>query len=167
MTGPGAGLKCDSSGKNAFDTYGTTAFVAVNEAIFMNVGTELGAHGPANVGGSFSMIGTGQTASTMDDGATFKGKLAAFLVYVYGGPSMITYTDGKMYSGLQEMTPAHAGLGITSAQYDYFVSNVVVPALVSSGVKHGAGGSADPNDVMSCFAPPLLDAAFKASVVGH
>ena len=64
------------------------------------------------------------------------------------------------------MVTAHTGLAITATQYDYFLSNVIVAALVSSGVKHGAGGSADPNDVSSCFAPILVDAAFKASIVG-
>jgi hypothetical protein len=97
-----------------------------------------------------------------------EGKLAAFLVWVYGGPNSITYTDGKMYTGNgQDMVAAHTGLGITDAQYTYFVTNIVVPALTSSGVKHGAGGAADPDDVGSCFAPPLLDATFQASIVGH
>jgi hypothetical protein len=166
-TGPAAGLKCDSSGKNAWDTYGEAAFVAVNEQIFANVGSESTANGTTNLGDAFTKVGSTALESTKDNGATFKGKLAAFLVYVYGGPTEITYTDNVVYQGQQSMTPAHAGLGITSAQYDYFVTNVVVPALTAKGVKHGAGGSADPNDVSSCFAPPLLDAAFKASIVGH
>ncbi|MEO8213042.1 MAG: hypothetical protein ABI560_07610 [Myxococcales bacterium] len=157
--GPGAALKCASSGKNAFDTFGTTAFVAVNEAIFTNVGTEVTASGATNLGDSFGKIGTGTPPSTADDAAAFKGNLAAFLVYAYGGPSVITYTDGKMYTGPQDMVSAHAGLGITSAQYDYFIANVVVPALTSSGVTTA--------DVSSCFAPIVTDAAFKASIVGH
>jgi len=166
-TGPGAALLCDSSGKNAFDTYGTTAFVAVNEAIVANVFAEVGKNGNTNLGDSFTKIGTGNPASTTDDAATFKGKLAAFLVYAYGGPTSIAYTDGKTYNGPQDMVAAHTGLGITSAQYDYFIANVVVPALTASGVKHGAGGSSDPNDVGSCFAPIVTGAAFKASIVGH
>lgn len=157
--GPGAALKCASSGKNAFDTFGATAFVAVNEAIFAQVGTEVGANGTTNLGDSFTKIGTGMPASTADDAPAFKGKLAAFLVYAYGGPSSITYTDGKTYQGPQDMVSAHVGLGITSAQYDYFIANVVVPALTSSGVS-GA-------DVSSCFAPIVTDATFKASIVGH
>ncbi|MEP6654698.1 MAG: hypothetical protein ABJA82_15150 [Myxococcales bacterium] len=157
--GPGAALKCASSGKNAFDTFGTTAFVAVNEAIFTNVGAEVMANGTTNLGDSFGKIGTGTPPSTADDAAAFKGNLAAFLVYAYGGPSEITYTDGKMYRGPQDMVSAHTGLGITSAQYDYFIANVVVPALTSSGVTTA--------DVSSCFAPIVTDAAFKASIVGH
>jgi hypothetical protein len=97
-------------------------------------------------------------ASTTDDMATFKGKLAAFLVYAYGGPTSIEYTDKKTYSGLQDMAVAHVGLHITSDQYDYFITNQVVPALTGNGVPEG--------DVSSCFAPIVTDAAFKASIVG-
>jgi hypothetical protein len=163
-TGPGATLKCDSSGKNAWETYGVSAFVAVNEAIFANVIAEGSASGTTNVGDSFTKIGP---ASTADDLPTFKGNLAAFLVYAYGGPGEITYTDNKKYTGPQDMVESHKGLGITGAQYDYFVSNIVVPALTKNGVKAGKGGAADPNDVSSCFAPILVDAAFKASIVGQ
>lgn len=158
-TTPKGPPKCTSSGKNAFETYQTAAFVAVNEAIFAGVGAEVTANGTANLGDSFTKIGTGTPVSTTDDAATFKGKLAAFLVYAYGGPSSITYTDGKTYAGPQDMTAAHIGMGITSAQYDYFVANVIVPALTSSGVPEG--------DVSSCFAPVVVDPAFKASIVGH
>jgi hypothetical protein len=158
MKGPGAALKCTSTGKDAFDTYGTDAFVKVNESIVANVFTEIGANSTTNLGDSFTKIGSGMPASTTDDAATFKGKLAAFLVYAYGGPTSITYTDGKMYSGVQDMASAHAGLGITSDQYDYFITNQVVPALTSNGVSM--------DDVSSCFAPIVTDPAFKASIVG-
>ncbi len=164
--GPGAVLKCESSGKNAFDTYGAAGFVAVNKAIFANVGAEISAHQSTNLGDSFTKIGTSMPQSTADDAATFEGKLAAFLVFAYGGPSKITYSDGVQYDGPQDMVTAHTGLNITGAQYDYFIANIVVPALVSSGVKNGAGGTADPNDISSCFAPIVVDASFKASIVG-
>lgn len=156
--GPGAALKCTSSGKDAFDTYGATAFVAVNESIFTHVGSEMMANGTANLGDAFTKIGSGNPASTADDAPTFKGNLAAFLVYAYGGPTSITYTDGKMYTGPQDMTEAHVGLNITSDQYDYFVTSVVVPALTDNGVPM--------SDVSSCFAPILVDPTFKASIVG-
>ncbi len=149
-TGPGAALKCTTSNKNAWETYGVNAFVAVNEKIFELVTAELTANGDANVGGSFAAV---------TDFPTFKGRLAAFLVFVYGGPTEITYTDGKTYEGVQDMQAAHAGMAITSAQYDYFIANVVVPALTTSGVPM--------DDVSSCFAPPVVDAAFKASIVGQ
>lgn len=158
VTGPGAALKCASSGKNAFDTFGAAAFVAVNESIFTIVGTESAANGTANLGDSFTKIGTGVPPSTADDVPTFKGKLAAFLVFAYGGPASITYTDGKTYTGPQDMVAAHRGLNITSDQYDYFIGNVVVPALTSNGVTSA--------DVSSCFAPIVTNAAFKASIVG-
>ena len=157
--GPGAAFACTSSGKDAFDTYGATAFVAVNESIFTNVGAEVTANGTTNLGTSFTEVGSGTPPSTADDAATFKGKLAAFLVFAYGGPTSITYTDGKTYSGMQDMVAAHTGLAITSDQYDYFIANIVVPALTTNGVPTG--------DVSSCFAPVVTDAAFKASIVGH
>jgi hypothetical protein len=156
--GPGAALKCTSSGKDAFDTYQAPGFVAVNEAIFANVTTEITANGTTNLGDAFTKIGSGTPPSTTDDAATFKGKLAAFLVYAYGGPTSITYTDGKSYSGLQDMAAAHAGLGITGDQYTYFITNIVVPALTGSGVTS--------DDVTSCFAPIVTDPTFEASIVG-
>jgi hypothetical protein len=63
-----------------------------------------------------------------------------------------------MYTGPQDMTAAHVGLNITSEQYDYFVLSVVVPALTDNGVPM--------EDVSSCFAPILVDPAFKSSIVG-
>ena len=158
-TGPAAKLLCTSSGKNAWDTYGVAAFVAVNESIFTNVNTEVTANSTTNLGDSFTKVGSGTPAATSDNLAQFKGSLAAFLVYVYGGPTSITYTDNAMYSGEQNMVTAHTGLNITSAQYDYFVSNIIVPALTSNGVPM--------DDVSSCFAPPITSADFKASIVGH
>ena len=157
--GPGASLKCTSSGKNAFDTFGAAAFVKVNESIFTNVFAEVGANGATNLGNSFGKIGTGMPPSTADNAATFKGKLASFLVYAYGGPESITYTGSKVYAGPQDMVSAHTGLAITNEQYDYFVANIVVPALTANGVTTA--------DVSSCFAPTITTAAFKASIVGH
>jgi len=165
-SGPGATVKCESSGKNAFDTYGANAFVAVNKKIFANVTTEITGHSTTNLGDSFAKVGSGTPASTADDAAKFEGKLAAFLVYAYGGPNDITYADGVSYHGPQDMVAAHVGLAITSAQYDYFISSIVVPALISSGVMHGTGGATSPDDVTTCFAPIVTDAAFKASIVG-
>jgi hypothetical protein len=152
--GPGASLRCASSGKNAFDTYGSINFVAVNKKVFELVGAELQAHATTNLGDSFNKIGQ----DGRDDGPTFEGRLAAFLVFVYGGPDHITYTDGIDYDGVQDMADEHAGLAITSAQYDYFIANIVVPALTESGVPM--------DDVTSCFAGPVTDASFKASIVG-
>ncbi|HEY1548902.1 MAG TPA: hypothetical protein VGG28_13840 [Kofleriaceae bacterium] len=157
--GPGAAFKCTSSGKDAWDTYGATGFVAVNKSIVANVGTEMTANGTANLGSAFTLIGTGTPPSTDDNAATFEGKLAAFLVYAYGGPTTITYSDGKNYNGVQDMVMAHTGLEITSSQFDYFVANIVVPALTTNSVPMG--------DISSCFAPVVTDASFKASIVEH
>jgi hypothetical protein len=158
-SGAGASLSCASSNKNAFSTYGAAGFVAVNESIFTNVSNEITANGTTNLGTAFTKIGSGTPPSTTDGAATFKGKLAAFLVYTYGGPSVITYTDNVAYYGVQDMAAAHAGLGITDAQYGYFVANIVVPALTSNGVTSA--------DVSSCFAPTLTAADFEATIVGQ
>jgi hypothetical protein len=153
---------------NAFVTYGAAAFVTVNKAIIANTFAEVGAHGTTNVGDSFLKVGSGNPPSTKDDAATFEGNLAAFLVWAYGGPNSIMYADGKTYTGNNhDMVVEHTGLNITNAQYTYFLTNIIVPALDSSGVKHGAGGAADPDDVGTCLAPALTDAAFVASIVGH
>jgi hypothetical protein len=157
--GPGAAYLCTSSGKDAWETYGANAFVAVNKSIIANVGNVEADSGTSELGGSFMEIGTGNPPSTFDKANVFEGKLAAFLVYAYGGPTSITYTDGVTYSGLQDMTAAHTGLGITSDQYNNFISDVVVPALLSNGVPM--------SDVTSCFAPVVTDTAFVASIVGH
>ena len=158
-TGPAAKIKCKSSGKNAWDTYGAAAFVAVNESIFTNVGNEIMANGTKNLGDSFTKIGSGMPPSTADGAAAFKGNLAAFLVYAYGGPAAIKYTDGNTYVGPQDMKEAHKGLNITGSQYDYFVANVIVPALTGNGVPM--------DDVASCFAPVVVDPAFKSQIVGQ
>jgi hypothetical protein len=159
--GAGASLKCASSstGANAFTTYGASAFVAVNESIFTNVTNEMTAHSTTNLGTAFTHIGDKTLPSTQDDLAAFKGNLAAFLVYTYGGPTSIAYTDSVTYYGPQDMTASHVGLNIDSSQYDYFVNNIVVPALTTNGVPM--------SDVSSCFAPTLVDPGFKASIVGH
>lgn len=153
-TGPGTTLRCKSSNKNAWDTFGQAAFVAVNESIVAKTLADKS----GNLGPSFGKIGDKSSSAYNDDAATFKGKLAAFLVYAYGGPTSITYTDGKTYNGPQDMAVAHTGMGINSAQYDYFIANQVVPALTDNGVST--------DDVSSCFAPIVTDATFKASIVG-
>lgn len=157
--GAGANLQCASSGKNAYATYGSAAFVAVNQQIFANVNSEITANGTTNLGTSFTEVGSGNPASTSDSLAVFEGNLAAFLVFTYGGPSSIVYTDGQTYQGPQDMTESHQGLAITNAQFTYFVDNIVVPALTTKGVSSA--------DVSDCFAPAITSASFIASVVGH
>lgn len=160
--GPGAQLLCKSSGKNAWETYGASGFVAVNKAIFANVTAELATDAGdagAGLGPTLGEVGSGSVPALDDPSATFEGKLAAFLVFAYGGPSSIQYTDGITYSGLQDMVKAHQGLDITPSQYSYFITNDVVPALTQSGVKT--------EDVSSCFAPLVLSTTFMQQIVGN
>lgn len=165
--GPGASLKCQSSGKNAWETYGTATFIKVNKSIGAK------ALDPANWAGlgDPSRVGSGDVPATRDDPPTFEGKLAAYLVYAYGGPASITYADGKTYGGPQDMNSAHEGLGITPEQYRYFIDKIFVPALVENGVAAGgarAGAEgAGANDVQSCFVPLVEDPAFIASIVAR
>jgi hypothetical protein len=121
-----------------FGKYGQEAFLKVNASIVQKA-----AAAPVDkVGSSFSKLTPAQVA-------TLKTNLAAFLVKVYGGP------DG--YKG-KSMEEAHKGLKITSDQYDYFIANVVVPALADNGVSQ--------DDITKCFAAPVTDPSFKASIVG-
>jgi hypothetical protein len=156
--GPGATLKCDSSGKNAYETYGKAGFEAFVKAEFEGVVAELTANQDRNLGGSFGKVGTGVPASAADDFPTFEGKLAAFLVWAYGGPASVDY-KGKTYRGPQDMKIAHTGLNITADQYTYFLTKTIVPALLKVGVTE--------KDVGTCFAPPLQNDAFIKSIVGQ
>lgn len=121
--------------------YGKDAFTAVNSKIIQNV-VQVSSVNPSPIGDSFK--GLTQKAVTR-----IEANLLDLLVKVYGGPDN--------YKG-QDMTSAHVGLNITSEQFDAFVGMVIVPALASSGVPN--------EDITNCFAPPLLDAQFKSSMVG-
>ena len=63
------------------------------------------------------------------------------------------------YEGVQDMVTAHTGLDITQSQYTYFLTNIVVPALTSSGVTSA--------DVSSCLAPTLMNPGFTATIINH
>jgi len=76
----------------------------------------MAAHGEANLGDSIPKLGTGVNPATVDNLAVFEGKVAAYFVWAYGGPTEIKYTDGAIYQGPQDMTAAHVGLNITSAR---------------------------------------------------
>jgi len=136
------GQKAECSGE-MFDKYGAPAFVAVRDSI---VAKALAA--PTDkLGDSFQNFASSASPAGLQ---AFQDNLAAFLVMVYGGP--------KNYGG-RSMEDAHAGLNITSDQYDYFITEVVVPALAENGVPA--------DDISNCFAPPVTDAGFKASIVGR
>jgi hypothetical protein len=124
-----------------FEKYGQDAFLAVNDAIIA-----------ASVAAPTAMVGTSfqdLAAAGEERVAEFTANLAAFLVFVYGGPN--NYTGPSMED-------AHEGLNITSEQYDYFVTDIIVPVLTEAGVSE--------DDITDCFAPPVVDPAFKASIVG-
>ena len=158
-TGPGSSMLCTSSGKDAWETYGAptsgAAFVKVNESIF----TLVLADTTGKLGGSFAKIGTGNPPSTSHNLAAFKGNLAAFLVFAYGGPSSTKYTDGVTYVANADLKTLHAGLAITADQYNYFITSIVVPALTMNGVTMA--------DVSSCFAPLVTSASVMAEIVGQ
>jgi len=133
----GAAANCSTE---MFAKYGTDAFLAVNDSII-----EKSVAAPTSaVGTSFQDL----AAAGADRVEEFRANLAAFLVFVYGGPNN--------YQG-PTMEEAHEGLAITSEQYDYFIASVVVPALVDNGVPM--------SDIQDCFAPPVVDQAFKNSII--
>ena len=124
-----------------FGKYGQEAFLQVNDDIIA-----------ASVAAPTAMLGTtfqDLAAAGADRVEEFRTNLANFLVFVYGGPN--NYTGPTMEE-------AHEGLNITSEQYDYFVTEIIVPVLVADGVSE--------DDITNCFAPPVVDPAFKASIVG-
>ena len=120
-----------------FAKYGDAAFTTVTNDLVTMAAAD------AQVGHYFAGL------DTPDKVTAFEDSLDKFLVMVYGGPNN--------YKG-KDMTAAHTGLNITSDDYDYFVG-LIVKVLTADGVAAG--------DITGCFAPPVVDAAFKASIVGH
>lgn len=80
----------------------------------------------------------------------FKASLANFITDAYG------CTEGA-YTG-PTMEAAHAGLGITQEEYDAFIG-IIVGVLTDNSVPE--------DDITLCFAPPLVDPAFVATIVGQ
>jgi truncated hemoglobin YjbI len=112
----------------------------VNKKILANI-VSVSALNPSPIGDSFKGL-------SADDVQRVEANLLDFLVMVYGGPDN--------YRG-KSMRDAHAGLKITTDQYNAFLSMVVVPALTDAGVTQ--------EDIGQCFAPPLTDPAFVADIV--
>lgn len=127
MTGTDAGV--DAGPQTMFAKYGAAGFTAVNNKII----SKALAAPTASVGTSFQGLSDAQKM-------TLSNNLAAFLIQAYGGPAN--------YAG-RTMTAAHTGLNITEAQYDYFISDVVVPALSESGVTM--------EDITNGFAPAVTE----------
>lgn len=124
--------------------YGHDAFVTVNGNI-----AKLALSAPADkLGDTFT---TKIAQASTERQTQFAEHLLSFLESAYG--------SATPYSGAQGfgMVQAHDGLAITVSQYNYFVSDVVVPALKQSGV-------AD-SDISDCFAPVLQDPNFIKTVV--
>lgn len=151
--GGGAGEACKGVVKSStgncseemFCKYGLTAFQAVNESIVTRA-TAAGIE--ADIGDSFVKLVASPDPKKVP---AFKNNLAIFLVNAYGGDKTAYKYEGA------DMKTAHAGLKITAAQYDAFVTKVIVPALQDNGV------AAD--DITKCFAPPITSDAFKADII--
>ncbi len=136
---PDAATSCTTQ---MYATYGQAGFEAVNAKIIENI-VAVSAIEPSPIGDTFKGLTPQQVEAVEND-------LLDFLIMVYGGPNN--------YTG-RTMEAAHAGMNITQAQYDAFITMVVVPALADSGVPE--------TDITDCFAPPVVDPAFVASIVGQ
>ena len=80
----------------------------------------------------------------------FKASLAAVISDAYGCSS-------GAYTG-PTMQDAHKGQGITQSEYDAFIG-LIVDVLTTNGVPE--------SDINLCFAPPLVDPAFAATIIGQ
>ncbi len=79
----------------------------------------------------------------------FIDSLAAFISDAYA------CSEGA-YTG-PSMVDAHTGLDITQDEYDAFLG-IIVGVLADAGVPE--------TEITACFAPPLVDPAFVATIVG-
>lgn len=130
-----------------FSKYQIGAFGAVNSTI---IDIALNPNKTGDIGTSFQdkLANAGTARQTQ-----FAGNLAALLITTYGNPSDPNYIA---YTG-PGMLAAHSDLKITTAQYDKFISEVVVAALSANGVPA--------DDINNCFAPQVTDPNFVASIV--
>lgn len=124
-----------------FAKYGDTGFQAVNGEI-----GKLALSAPTDkLGVTFQ---TKIAQATPERQKEFIGHLLSFLEAAYG--STTPYTGPTMVD-------SHKDLAITRAQYEYFISDVVVPALKTSGVSE--------SDITNCFAPAVTSTDFVKTVV--
>jgi hypothetical protein len=128
-SGGGTGTGGGAATQTMFDKYKAAGFTAVNNSII----TKAAAAPTTSVGSSFANL----TPAKVE---TLRTNLGAFLIQAYGGP--------KNYAG-KNMKDAHTGLAITEAQYDYFITEVVVKALSDNGVTT--------DDITKGFAPAVTD----------
>lgn len=119
-------------------TYGA-AVPAVSEAIVMQAAAD-----PLFMDDFAPLVAAGDEAVQ-----AFIDSLAAFISDAYG------CTEGA-YTG-PSMEAAHTGLDITQEEYDAFIG-LIVGVLTDAGVPE--------TDITACFAPPLVDPDFVATIVG-
>jgi hypothetical protein len=129
MSCGGTSTAVDSGTPTMYDKYKAAGFTAVNNSII----SKAAAAPTSAVGGSFAAL----TPAKVE---TLRTNLGAFLIQAYGGP--------KNYAG-KNMKDAHTGLNITEAQYDYFITEVVVKALSENGVTM--------DDITNGFAPAVTE----------
>ena len=121
----------------------TQMFAKYGEPAFLKVTHDLIALAAADpkVGQYFVGLNTPAKVANFEDG------LSKFLIMVYGGPNN--------YKG-KDMVTVHTGMKIASDDYDYFIG-LIVKVLTQDGVAEA--------DINACFAPPVVDPAFKATIV--
>ena len=119
-------------------TYGA-AVPAVSEAIVMQAAAD-----PLFMDDFAPLVAAGDEAVE-----AFIASLAAFISDAYG------CSEGA-YTG-PSMEAAHTGLDITQEEYDAFIG-LIVGVLTDAGVPE--------SDITACFAPPLVDPDFVATIVG-
>lgn len=120
-------------------TYGA-AVPAVSEAIVMEAAAD-----PMFMDDFAPLVAAGDEAVQ-----AFIDSLAAFISDAYG------CTEGA-YTG-PSMEAAHTGLDITQEEYDAFIA-LIAGVLADAGVPD--------SDITACFAPPLVDPDFVATIVGQ
>lgn len=119
-------------------TYGA-AVPAVSEAIVMQAAAD-----PLFMDDFAPLVAAGDEAVE-----EFIASLAAFISDASG------CSEGA-YTG-PSMEAAHTGLDITQEEYDAFIG-LIVGVLTDAGVPE--------SDITACFAPPLVDPDFVATIVG-
>lgn len=136
----------DSGGDTSADTCMTdicTTYGAAVPQVASDI-TDAAAADPEFAPFFASLVAEGPTAVD-----AFKTSLANFISDAYG-------CSTGAYTG-PTMQVAHAGMNITQAQYDDFIG-LIAGVLADDGVAS--------DDINYCFAPPLTDPSFAATIVG-
>lgn len=123
---------CGSTGRSAYDSYKDTIPNIIGDIVKAS-GAETAKGANSGIGGSFAVIGTPGHRT----GEEAVGNISAFLIRGWGGPDN--------YKGAT-LKASHEKLAITSAQYDFFVDKIFVPAILANGV---------PAQDIACFLGPV------------